>query len=204
MLNKIKEEGIVAVLRAKNHEEAIGYINACINGGVKALELTYTIPNVVELIKYVSENYPDALVGIGSVLNRQMALDAINAGATYVVSPGFSDEVNDICKEMNTLYLPGCMTVTEVMNAMDKGNTMIKLFPGESFGPKYVKSIKAPIPQIEIMPTGGVSIDNVEEWFKMGVCCVGVGSSLLGAGSLEDIENLAREFKTKIEKIRNK
>lgn len=204
MLNKIKEEGIVAVLRAKNHEEAIGYINACINGGVKALELTYTIPNVVELIKYVSENYPDALVGIGSVLNRQMALDAINAGATYVVSPGFSDEVNDICKEMNTLYLPGCMTVTEVMNAMDKGNSMIKLFPGEAFGPKYVKSIKAPIPQIEIMPTGGVSIDNVEEWFKMGVSCVGVGSSLLGKGSLEDIENLAREFKSKIAQIRNK
>ncbi|WP_418889671.1 bifunctional 4-hydroxy-2-oxoglutarate aldolase/2-dehydro-3-deoxy-phosphogluconate aldolase, partial [Romboutsia ilealis] len=83
-----------------------------------------------------------------------------------------------------------------------KGNKMVKLFPGEVFGPKYVKAVKAPIPHVEIMPTGGVSIDNVEEWFKMGVSCVGVGSSLLGAGSLEDIENLAKEFKNKIAKIR--
>lgn len=202
MLNKIKEEGIVAVIRAKNHEEAIGYINACVNGGVKAIELTYTIPNVVELIKYVCENYDDVLVGVGSVLNRKMAKDAIDAGAAYVVSPGFSEEVNTICHEMNILYLPGCMTVTEVMNAMDKGNAMIKLFPGEVFGPKYVKAIKAPIPNVEVMPTGGVSIDNIEQWFKMGVSCVGVGSSLLGAGSLEDIENLAKEFKSKIANIR--
>ncbi len=202
MLNKIKEEGIVAVIRAKNHEEAIGYINACVNGGVKAIELTYTIPNVVELIKYVCENYDDVLVGVGSVLNKKMAKDAIDAGAAYVVSPGFSDEVNIICHEMNILYLPGCMTVTEVMNAMDKGNAMIKLFPGEVFGPKYVKAIKAPIPNVEIMPTGGVSIDNIEQWFEMGVSCVGVGSSLLGAGSLENIENLAKEFKNKIANIR--
>ena len=202
MLNKIKEEGIVAVIRAKNHEEAIGYINACVNGGVKAIELTYTIPNVVELIKYVCENYDDVLVGVGSVLNKKMAKDAIDAGAAYVVSPGFSDEVNIICHEMNILYLPGCMTVTEVMNAMDKGNAMIKLFPGEVFGPKYVKAIKAPIPNVEIMPTGGVSIDNIEQWFEMGVSCVGVGSSLLGAGSLENVENLAKEFKNKIANIR--
>lgn len=203
MLNKIKAEGIVAVIRAKDHEEAIGYINACVNGGVKAVELTYTIPNVVELIKHVTENYnDDVLVGVGSVLNEKMAKDAIEAGASYVVSPGFSEEVNTVCHEMNTLYLPGCMTVTEVMNALDKGNKMIKLFPGEVFGPKYVKALKAPIPHVEVMPTGGVSIDNVEEWFKMGVSCVGVGSSLLGAGSLEDIENLAKDFKRKIEQIR--
>lgn len=178
MLNKIKNEGVVAVIRAKDHEEALGYINACLNGGIKAIELTYTIPNVVELIKHVSENYKDALVGVGSVLNGKMAKDAIDAGASYVVSPGFSDEVNTVCHEMNILYLPGCMTVTEVMNALDKGNKMVKLFPGEVFGPKYVKAVKAPIPHVEIMPTGGVSIDNIDEWFKMGVSCVGVGSSL--------------------------
>lgn len=202
MLNKIKKEGIVAVIRAKDHKEAIGYIEACLNGGIRAIELTYTIPNVVELIKTVSENYSDALVGVGSVLNGKMAEDAITAGAKYVVSPGFSCEVNNVCKENDILYLPGCMTVTEAMKALDKGNKMIKLFPGEVFGPKYVKAIKAPIPHIEIMPTGGVSIDNLEEWFKMGVSCVGVGSSLLGAGSLDDITNLAKEFKSKIEKIR--
>lgn len=202
MLNQIKEQGVVAVIRAKDHEEALGYIDACIKGGVKAVELTYTIPNVVELIEKVVKQYEDALVGVGSVLNAKMAKDAIEAGAKYVVSPGFSEQVNDICSELNTVYLPGCMTVTEAMAALEKGNKMIKLFPGEVFGPKYVKAIKAPIPHIEVMPTGGVSIDNIEEWFKMGVSCVGVGSSLLGAGTLEDIENLAKEFKTKIEQIR--
>lgn len=202
MLNELKKQGIVAVIRAKDHDEALGYIKACVSGGVKAVELTYTIPNVVDLIKHVSENYEDALVGVGSVLNEKMAKDAIKAGAKYVVSPGFSQEVSNVCKELNTLYLPGCMTVTEVMNALDKGNSMVKLFPGEAFGPKYVKAVKAPIPHVEIMPTGGVSIDNIEEWFEMGVSCVGVGSSLLGAGSLDDIENLAKEFKKKIEKIR--
>ena len=146
MLSKLKKEGIVAVIRAKDHEEALGYVNACLNGGIKALELTYTIPNVVELIKEVKKNYKDALVGIGSVLNGKMAKDAIEAGAEYVVSPGFSDEVSDICKELGVVYLPGCMTVTEIMYALEKGNKMVKLFPGDVFGAKYVKAVKAPIP----------------------------------------------------------
>ncbi len=200
MLNTIKEQGIVAVIRAKDHDEARGYIQACLNGGIKALELTYTIPNVVELISEYKD-HEDAIIGIGSVLNGKMAKDAILAGARYVVSPGYNEEVNQVCKELNTIYLPGCMTVTEIMNALEKGNKMVKLFPGDVFGPKYVKAVKAPIPQVEIMPTGGVSIDNVEEWFKMGVSCVGVGSSLF-KGSLEDIEKLAKEFVSKIEKIR--
>ncbi|MBD7910767.1 bifunctional 4-hydroxy-2-oxoglutarate aldolase/2-dehydro-3-deoxy-phosphogluconate aldolase [Clostridium cibarium] len=203
MLNKLKEQGIVAVIRAKDHEEAMGIIEACLNGGVKALELTYTIPNVVEVIREVNEKYSDALVGVGSVLNGKMALDAIEAGAKYVVSPGYSEEANTVCHSKGVVYLPGCMTVTEVMHAMDKGNTMVKIFPGELFGPKYIKALKAPIPHVDIMPTGGVNIDNIDEWFKMGVSCVGVGSALTNAGSLKDIENLAKEFVKKIEKIRS-
>lgn len=204
LLEEIKGQGVVAVIRSKDHKEALGYIEACLEGGLLALELTYTIPNVCELIKYVSEKYKQAIIGVGSVLNRKMASDAIEAGAKYVVSPGFNDEVNTVCAELETLYLPGCMTVTEVMNALSKGNKMVKIFPGEIFGPKYVKAVKAPIPHVEIMPTGGVTIENVEEWFKMGVSCVGVGSSLFNAGSLEDIKNLAKEFVIKIEKIRAK
>ena len=205
MLNKIKNEGVVAVIRAKDHEEALGYINACLNGGVKAIELTYTIPNVVELIKHVSENYKDALVGVGSVLNGKMAKDAIEAGATYVVSPGFSDEVNTVCQEMNTLYLPGCMTVTEVMNALEKGNKMVKLFPGEVFGPKYVKAVKAPIPHVEIMPTGGVNIDNIDSWIKAGVDAVGIGGELnkLGEeGKFEEITAVCEQYMAKLNEAR--
>ena len=203
MLNIIKREGIVAVIRAKDHDEAKGYINACINGGIRALELTFSIPKVVDLINEL-RNDENIILGVGSVLNGKMAKDAIMAGAKYVVSPGYNEEVNTVCKEMDTLYLPGCMTVTEIMHALEKGNNMVKVFPGDVFGPKYVKAVKAPIPHVEIMPTGGVSIDNVEKWFEMGVSCVGVGSSLFNAGSLEDIEKLAKEFVEKIKNVRSK
>lgn len=199
ILNELKANGIVAVVRGKSHEEARGYMEACLRGGIKSLELTYTIPNVCELIKEYS-SHEEALIGVGSVLNAKMASDAIEAGAKYVVSPGYSEEVNKVCKEMNVLYLPGCMTVGEIMKAMDAGNKMIKLFPGDAFGAKYVKAIKAPIPNVEIMPTGGVSVDNIEEWFANGVSCVGVGSSLI-KGSLEDIENTAKAFMKKMDRI---
>ena len=199
ILNELKANGIVAVVRGKSHEEARGYMEACLRGGIKSLELTYTIPNVCELIKEYS-SHEEALIGVGSVLNAKMASDAIEAGAKYVVSPGYSEEVNKVCKEMNVLYLPGCMTVGEIMKAMDAGNKMIKLFPGDAFGAKYVKAIKAPIPNVEIMPTGGVSVDNIEEWFANGVSCVGVGSSLI-KGSLEYIENTAKAFMKKMDKI---
>lgn len=200
ILSELKANGVVAVVRGKSHEEARGYMEACLRGGVKSLELTYTIPDVCELIKEYS-SHAEALIGVGSVLNAKMASDAIEAGAKYVVSPGYSEEVNTVCKEMNVLYLPGCMTVSEIMRAMDAGNKMIKLFPGDVFGAKYVKAIKAPIPNVEIMPTGGVSVDNIEEWFANGVSCVGVGSSLI-KGSLEDIENTAKAFMKKMEKIK--
>lgn len=203
MLNTIKNEGIVAVIRAKDHDEAKGYINACVNGGIKVVELTYSIPNVVELINELRDD-ERLILGVGSVLNAKMAEDAILAGATYVVSPGYNKEVNEVCKRLDTLYLPGCMTVSEIMNALENGNKMVKLFPGDVFGPKYVKAVKAPIPQAEIMPTGGVSIDNIDKWFEMGVSCVGVGSSLFNVGSLKDIEKLAKEFVEKIKDVRSK
>lgn len=202
ILEQLKSNGIVAVIRGKNHDEARTYMEACLKGGVKSLELTYTIPDVCELIKEYSSN-EEALIGVGSVLNSKMAVDAIEAGAKYVVSPGYSDDINEVCHKMNVPYLPGCMTVTEIMKAMASGNKMIKLFPGDLFGPKFVKSIKAPIPNVEIMPTGGVSVENVEEWFENGVACVGAGSSLI-KGTAEDIENTAKEFIKKINKIKNK
>ena len=201
MLDIIKEQGIVAVLRADSHEQAREYMNACVKGGIKALELTYSIPNVNELIEEYKDN-KDMIIGVGSVLNGKMAKDSILAGAKYVVSPGYNEEINDVCHEMGVTYFPGCMTVTEIMHALEKGNKMVKVFPGEIFGPKYIKAVKAPIPHVEIMPTGGVNIDNIEEWFKMGVSCVGVGGALF-KGRLEDIENLAKEFVNKIEKIRS-
>ncbi|MGG7178430.1 bifunctional 2-keto-4-hydroxyglutarate aldolase/2-keto-3-deoxy-6-phosphogluconate aldolase [Clostridium paraputrificum] len=202
VLEELKENGIVAVVRGKNHEEAISYIEACLSGGIKAIELTYTIPNVNELI----EKYRDKkniLVGAGSVLNGKMAVQAIKSGAKYIVSPGYNEEVDIVCKSYEVLYLPGCMTVSEMMKAMEQGNKMIKLFPGDLFGPKFVKAVKAPIPGVEIMPTGGVTLENMEEWFKNGVSCVGVGSSLL-TGKISEIEERAKKFVDKFEEIKDR
>lgn len=203
MINKFKELAIVAVIRANNHEEAESYVKATLDGGIKAIELTYSIPNLPILLKELKEKYKDGFFGAGSVLNRKMALEAIEAGAEYIVSPGYSEEVNNICKEKGIIYSPGCMTITEMMFAMEKGNSLVKMFPGNLFGPSFVKAVKAPIPNINIMPTGGVDVDNVKEWFNAGVTCVGVGSSLLASKDPVVIEKLAKEFMEKINEYKN-
>ncbi|MGL5382524.1 MAG: bifunctional 4-hydroxy-2-oxoglutarate aldolase/2-dehydro-3-deoxy-phosphogluconate aldolase [Culicoidibacterales bacterium] len=201
MLQKLQKSGLIAVVRASNHDEALTSMAALIEGGISALELTYTIPDVCELITKAKEMYPQADIGVGSVLNRQMAIDAIAAGATYVVSPGFADEIDQACKENEVLYIPGCMTIAEMMHALACGNEMIKLFPGEVFGPKYVKAIKAPIPQLAIMPTGGVTLENMSEWFEMGVSCVGIGSALFVDKNPEAITKVAQKYRQRYEEI---
>ena len=120
MINKFRELGIVAVIRANNHEEAEEYVKATLDGGIKAIELTYSIPNMPELLKKLKEKYEDGFFGAGSVLNTQMAIDAIDAGAEYIVSPGYSQGVNDICKERGITYSPGCMTISEMMTVYGK------------------------------------------------------------------------------------
>ena len=204
MLDIIKEQGIVAVLRADSHEQAREYMNACVKGGIKALELTYSIPNVNELIEEYKDN-KDMIIGVGSVLNGKMAKDSILAGAKYVVSPGYNEEINDVCHEMGVTYFPGCMTVTEIMHALEKGNKMVKVFPGEIFGPKYIKAVKAPIPHVEIMPTGGVNIDNLDSWIKAGVDAVGIGGELnkLGEeGKFEEITAVCEQYMAKLNEAR--
>lgn len=204
MLERLRELGIVAVVRGGSHTEAEMYVKSSIEGGIKAIELTYSIPDMTTFMKKIIEKYPDALVGAGSVLNEEMAAEAIEAGAKYIVSPGYSKGVNDFCRKENILYIPGCMTITEIMNAMDNGNELVKLFPGELFGIKYIKSVKAPIPNVRIMPTGGVNIQNVVEWFENGVECVGVGSSLFASKNPETISKLATEFVGKINDYRSR
>ena len=204
MLERLRELGIVAVVRGSSHTEAEMYVKSSVEGGIKAIELTYSIPDMTTFMKKIIEKYPDALVGAGSVLNEEMAAEAIEAGAKYIVSPGYSKGVNDLCRKENILYIPGCMTITEIMNAMDNGNELVKLFPGELFGIKYIKSVKAPIPTVRIMPTGGVNIQNVVEWFENGVECVGVGSSLFESKNPETIVKLATEFVGKINDYRSR
>ncbi|WOO88593.1 bifunctional 4-hydroxy-2-oxoglutarate aldolase/2-dehydro-3-deoxy-phosphogluconate aldolase [Mollicutes bacterium LVI A0078] len=198
MLDKLKQEKVVAVLRASSVDEGMEYVEAIYAGGMKALELTYSIPNVCELIRQVLSKYPDALVGIGSVLTVDQTKDALAAGATYIVSPGYVESVQDYCNEVGAIYMPGAMTVSEIIRSMEKGNAIAKVFPGDVLGTSFIKGVKAPIPNAQLMVTGGVDIDNVKDWFAAGVTMVGIGSSLTApgkSGDFEAITALAKRFK---------
>lgn len=202
-LHKIAEKGIVAVVRAENSAEAIRISKACIAGGVPAIEVTYTVPGATEVIKALKAEIPadQLIVGAGTVLDTETARIAILAGAEYIVSPAFCEETAKLCNRYRVPYMPGCMTITEMVKAMEYGVDIVKLFPGSAFGPDFIKAVKAPLPQINIMPTGGVSIDNVDQWIKNGVIAVGAGGKL-ATGSSEDITAAAKEFVEKIRKVR--
>ena len=204
-LERIINTGIVAVVRAESIAEAVRISSACIEGGVPAIEVTYTVPGATEVIKALKETFPadKLIVGAGTVLDVATARIAILAGAEYIVSPGFDEETAKLCNLYQIPYMPGCMTITEMMKAMQYGADIVKLFPGSAFGPSFVKAVKAPLPQANIMPTGGVSLDNVEEWFKNGVVAVGAGGKL-ATGSSESITATAKAFVEKIREIRNK
>ncbi len=201
MINELKEQKVVAVLRAKDIDEGMRYVDAIYAGGMKALELTYSIPDVCTLISRVIQKYPDALVGIGSVLTKEQAKDAIDAGATYVVSPGYVQAVQEYCDEVNIIYMPGCMTVTEIIKSIDNGNAIAKVFPGDVLGMSFIKGVKAPMPHANLMVTGGVDISNVEEWFNVGVTMVGVGSSLTAPGKDGDFQKVTELAKAFVEKV---
>lgn len=202
-LNKITETGVVAVIRAESISEAIRISKACIDGGLPAIEVTYTVPGASEVIKSLRETIPkdQLIIGAGTVLDASTARIAILAGAEYIVSPCFDSETAKLCNRYQIPYMPGCMTITEMVKAMEAGCDIIKLFPGSAFGPDFIKGVKAPLPQINIMPTGGVSLDNIHEWVKNGVVAVGAGGKL-ASGTSEEITATAKAFVSKIKEAR--
>jgi 2-dehydro-3-deoxyphosphogluconate aldolase/(4S)-4-hydroxy-2-oxoglutarate aldolase len=205
ILNSLKEAGVVAVIRGETKEEALKASRAIIKGGMKGIELTFTVPQADQVITELIVEYtndPDIVVGAGTVLNATTAQLAIMAGAQFVVSPCFDEETAKVCNLYQIPYLPGCMTITEMKTALTYGVDIIKLFPGSAFGPSIVKSFKAPIPHLNIMPTGGVSLDNLEDWFKAGVVCVGVGGNLLAPAATGDFEKVTEISKQYMEKYR--
>ena len=174
-LNRILDAAIVAVIRGENIEEGKRVIRACLKGGIKAIEVTYTLPNASEIIKELKkENLDGVIIGAGTVLDETTARLAILSGADFIVSPNFDKNTAQICNLYQIPYIPGCMTVTEITMALKYGVDIIKLFPANNFESNFIKSLKAPFPNIDIMPTGGISLDNVESWFKNGASVVGL------------------------------
>lgn len=203
VINNLLEVGIVAVVRAENLQEAKRISSACIAGGVKAIEVTYTVPGATEVITQLSKEFTEEelIIGAGTVLDSETARIAILAGAKYIVSPGFDEKTAKLCNKYQIPYMPGCMTITEITRAMELGCDIIKLFPGSAFGPDFIKAVKAPLPQANIMPTGGVSLENVDKWFKNGVVAVGVGGKL-ATGPSDEITATAKAFVAKIAEVR--
>lgn len=203
VLKRIEDKGIVAVVRANNPEEAIKISDACLKGGVDSIEITFTIPGAENVIKELIDKFPEELlVGAGTVLDSETARIAILAGAKFIVSPGFDFETAKLCNRYRVPYMAGCVTINEMIKALEAGVDVIKLFPGSAFGADYVKSVKAPLPQAPIMPTGGVDINNVDQWIKNGCIAVGVGGKLTAGAKTGDFESITKLSKEFIEKIK--
>jgi len=204
---RIEEIGVVAVVRAENMEIAEKISKACIEGGISAIEVTFTVPGADKVITSLRSKFSkeELIVGAGTVLDSETARIAILAGAQYIVSPGFDLETVKLCNRYQIPYMAGCMTITEMIRAMEAGTDVIKLFPGSAFGPSMVKDVKSPLPQVPIMPTGGVSLENVDQWIKNGCLAVGVGGQLTAGaktGNYEEITIIARKFVQKVKEAR--
>jgi len=204
VLGRILESGLIAVIRSGNSEEAIRTAEACAEGGAAAVEITFTVPGAVDIIKRLSEGKTGSslIVGAGTVLDPETARLAILEGAQFVVSPAMNPETAKLCNRYQIPYLPGAGTVREIIEAMESGADIIKVFPGETTGPAFVKAVKAALPQAALMPTGGVSLENVNSWIKAGCVAVGVGGYLTRSGAGGDFKSITDLTKRFLEEIR--
>lgn len=190
-LNQISTIGVVAVVRGNSAEQAIKIADACILGGVKAIELTYTVPGARGIIETLVNKYKgdkSVIIGAGSVLDPETCKGAIEAGAQFIVAPSFNEKVAMLANRYQVPYVPGIMSIKEAVTAMEYGCDVIKAFPGDILGPRFVKDIKGPIPYANVMPSGGVDIDNIKDWVKAGVIAVSAGSSLTAGAKKDDYE----------------
>lgn len=202
VISKMKEDCLVAVVRAKDKEQGEKVVDAIIAGGINFIEITMTMDkgNPVEFIQMMADKYADnddVVIGAGTVLDPETARAVILAGANYVVSPGLNVETIKLCNRYRVPMLPGVMSPTEAITALEAGCDVIKVFPGNIVGPGAISSFKGPLPQGEFMPSGGVDVDNVDKWIKAGACAVGTGSSLTkGAktGDFAAVTAKAQEF----------
>lgn len=209
IITKVKENGLVAVVRADSADEAKRITQACIEGGCASVEITFTVPGAHRIIEELANTYKpeEILIGAGTVLDAATARIAILSGAQYIVSSSFDKDTAKLCNLYRIPYMPGCMTLKEISEALQYGVDIVKIFPGNVLKVDFVKAVKGPMPQAEMMPSGGVDVDNVDQWIKAGCVAVGAGSSLIAGaktGDYQAITDLAKEFSAKIKKARQK
>ena len=208
ILAKVLQSGIVAIVRTDNAEKAKKIVEAISAGGIKVIEVTMSVPGAIEVIRELSGYCAQTgiTLGVGSVLDPETARAAILAGAEYVVTPCLNPDVIKLCNRYQVPSMPGAMSVREVVEAMEAGADIVKVFPGELLGPQFIKAVHGPIPQAPLMPTGGVTADNVKDWLAAGAVALGVGGSLTtGAqtGNYAAVTAAAKLFVEKIREARN-
>jgi 2-dehydro-3-deoxyphosphogluconate aldolase/(4S)-4-hydroxy-2-oxoglutarate aldolase len=182
----LSDAGIIAVVRAPSAEGAIDAVAALVAGGVVGIEITYSTPDVAQVLIALADRHgDDILLGAGTVLTAAQAEEAVAAGARFLVSPGIDDEVAGAMKATGATVMLGAVTPTEVMRATRLGADAVKIFPGSLVGPSYLKALRGPFPGLALMPTGGVSVDNVGQWLAAGAFAVGAGGDLVSAADIQ-------------------
>lgn len=199
-LRRVLDTGIVAIIRAPSGELLANVAEALVAGGIDVMEVTFTIPGAIRVLEQVADRLGDrVLLGAGTVLDTETARAAILAGAEFIVSPSTNIDVIGVCKRYSKLSMPGAFTPTEVIAAWQAGADVVKIFPSDVHGPKYLKALRGPYPHVRMMPTGGVTLETAADFLKAGACALGVGGSLVEARALADrdlarIETLSRRF----------
>jgi len=199
-VNILESCGVVAVIRLQDAAKLRAVVDALAEGGVKAIEVTMTVPRAIELIAEIAPTLPaDVVIGAGTVLDPDTARDAILAGARFVVGPVFRPAVIDVCHRYDVAVMPGCFSPTEIQSAWEAGADVVKVFPATALGPSYFKDIRGPLPHLKLMPTGGVSLDNAGDWIRAGAIAIGVGTALVdatlvAAGDVAAITGRAERF----------
>ena len=199
-LAQIITTGIVAVIRAKSSESLVDVARALLAGGVDVMEVTFTVPKAARVLERVADELGDqVLLGAGTVLDPETARTAMLAGAEFIVSPTTNTSVIELCRRYDKTVMPGALTPTEVVTAWQAGADIVKIFPSDVTGPSYLKSLHAPLPQVRLMPTGGVNLETAADFLRAGACALGVGGSLVESkaietGDLQRITDLAKQF----------
>jgi len=211
VISRITKTGVIPVIRAASADEASRAIDAIKAGGIDIFEITMTVPGAIQLIEKLAASYAnDALIGAGTVLDAQTARDCVDAGAQFIISPALNLDTIRFCKESETIVMPGALTPTEIVTAWNAGADFVKVFPaGALGGASYLKSLKAPLPDIKLIPTGGVSLETAADFIKAGASAIGVGADLVDLEALRNgqdnlITEKAREYLEIVRKARQK
>lgn len=208
-LQRVIGTGMVAIIRSPSGEQLVQVARALHEGGIDVIEVTFTVPGVLEIISQVKRELgKNILLGAGTVLDPETARMALLAGAEFIVAPNTNTDVIKLCQRYGKLVMPGAFTPTEIVTAWEAGADIIKIFPADSVGPGYLKAIHGPLPQVRLLPTGGVDLTTIASFLQAGACAVGLGSALVEKKALEEknwdrVRELARQYVEIVKKTRN-